>query len=161
MFGSLFDEVLGIVKAWTPSKEHPTERGYRDELANYLRKELKKSSPFDDFAPRRHKIKKEHSRSLADIAVDEKVAIELKKDLRKKKDIDRLVGQLRHFKKNYDDVIIVLCGKTSEEAYDEVMELETTADLLEQRGNVAIVRKDKKKRKPEKRPWLEEFDYEF
>ncbi|MFQ6137321.1 MAG: hypothetical protein ACE5PM_09110 [Candidatus Hydrothermarchaeales archaeon] len=147
MFGSLFDEVLDIVESWTPSKEYPREEGYRDDLANYLRKELKKGGPFGP-APRRHKVKREHGRSLADIAIDERIGVELKKDLKSRPAIDRLSGQVRRFKKNYSDIIVVLCGNITEEAYDEVMELETTASPFEQQGNVAIVRKDKKKKRP-------------
>lgn len=151
MWGSLFDEVLSVVKNWEPKARYPTEAGYRDDLAKYLREELNRSGPFD-IRQRRHKVKMEHGRSLAGIAVDEKVGIELKKDLKTRPVVDRLSGQVRRFRNNYSDVIVVLCGKISEEAYDEVLELERNPGPYGQGGNVVVVRKEWKERESRKRP---------
>lgn len=147
MFNPLFDRVLRIVKDWAPKEEYSIEEGYRNELMSYLRQELNRVGPFE-FAPRKHKIQKEHGRSLADIAVDGKIGIELKKDLKSRPAIDRLRGQVSRFRKDYSDIILVLCGNIDESAYEEVRELERTANPFEQQGNIAVLRKDKKKGAP-------------
>jgi DNA polymerase/3'-5' exonuclease PolX len=120
MFGQLFNEVLDLVESWEPKEKYPNEDKYRNDLMAFLREELNKPSLLS--APQALKIRKESGRALADIAINEKIGIELKKDLKTQSQVDRLVGQIRRYKKGYEDVIIVLVGKTSDEALDELKE---------------------------------------
>lgn len=118
MFGNIFNRIIRIVEDWEPQEEYSNEDGYRNDLLKYLREELNLPSPFG--SNEHHKIRKESGRALADIAVDEEVGIELKKDLARQAHVDRLVGQLRRYKKDYDNIIVVLVGETGEEAMDEL-----------------------------------------
>ena len=61
---------------------------------------------------------KEVGRGLCDIAVDKSIGIELKKDLDGKSKVNRLVGQVVGYMKEYDDIIIVLVGKTNKDAVE-------------------------------------------
>ena len=56
---------------------------------------------------------KDKGRHLADIGIGNRVGIELKKDLHKKSEVDRLIGQLTTFLSDYKyGVIVVTCGET-------------------------------------------------
>ena len=146
MFQSLFDEVYTIVSSWVPKETYSKEGDYRDELTSYLRKHLNESSGGFMVGPqRKHTIKTEHGRSLADIAIDRQVGIEIKRNLKKKADIDRLKGQVSRFKKDYRmGVIVVLVGKIYEEAVDEVREMESSSGGFTQETPVKGIRTDKK-----------------
>jgi len=65
-----------------------------------------------------HFIKKEAGRSLADVGIDDEIGIELKRNLKRKSQINRLVGQVVDYLSGYSYVIIVLCGHTDQEAVD-------------------------------------------
>jgi hypothetical protein len=123
--GSLFDTVLQTIKDWNPQAEYSTENKYRDDLLAFLRKNLNRSgsdafsSPiwgFDSLG--QHFIKKEAGRSLADIGIDDEIGIELKLNLKRRSQINRLVGQVVDYLRGYSHVIIVLCGHTKQEAVD-------------------------------------------
>ena len=120
---SLFDTVLQTIKDWNPQAEYSTESKYRDDLLAFLRKKLNRSgsgafsSPIWGFdSSGQHFIKKEAGRSLADIAIDDEIGIELKLNLKRKSQINRLVGQVVDYLSGYSYVIIVLCGHTEQEA---------------------------------------------
>ena len=89
--GSLFDTVLQTIKDWNPQAEYSTESKYRDDLLAFLRKKLNRSgsgafsSPIWGFdSSGQHFIKKEAGRSLADIAIDDEIGIELAESKTKK-----------------------------------------------------------------------------
>lgn len=65
-----------------------------------------------------HFIKKEARRSLANIGIDDEKGIELKQNLKRKSQINRLVGQIVDYLDMYSYVIIVLCGRSEQEAVD-------------------------------------------
>jgi len=90
-----------------------------------LRKKLNRSgsgafsSPIWGFdSSGQHFIKKEAGRSLADIGIDDEIGIELKLNLKRKSQINRLVGQVVDYLRGYSYVIIVLCGHTEQDAVD-------------------------------------------
>jgi len=122
MFGpSLFDEVLRLVKAWNPKGRCKYEVHYRDDLKEFLRTNLNKPSPFAIGPQRRIKVTPESRRYLCDIAVNESIGIELKKDFDKSK-VDRLYGQLSRYKKGYrSGLIVVLVGNTNKDAYEDLV----------------------------------------
>lgn len=123
--GGLFDDVLDIVREWVPEKKYRKETEYRDDLAEFIRKKLKELEEGPDvlssiIRPEKHTVKRESRRTYADIAIDEDIGIELKRDLKGKSEIDRLVGQVDGYEKDYRYIIIVLCGEVDNEAVDEV-----------------------------------------
>ena len=117
MFSPLFDNTIDAINRWQPTQHYPDENAYRNDLLDYLRKVLNETSPF---MPQSNiSIRKEDGRGLCDIAVGEKaVGIEMKKNLSKKSHVDRLAGQLMDYKNGYDNLIIVLVGKTDKEAFE-------------------------------------------
>ncbi len=123
MFGltSLFDEVLRLVNAWKPQKRYRSEDGYRDELKEFLRTNLNRSNALSIGPQKPIKVASESGRHLCDIAVDESVGVELKKDLNKLAEVDRLSGQLSRYKKQYSGIIVVLVGSTNKDAYAELV----------------------------------------
>ena len=44
MFGSFCDDVLSIIKRWVPKKKYSKEAGYRDDLIEFIRRELKRGN---------------------------------------------------------------------------------------------------------------------
>lgn len=126
MYGSLFEDVVTAIGEWQPRKRYRKETTYRDKLRDFLIKKLNSSTGL--FGPsERVIVKKESGRHLCDIAVNEKIGIELKRNLNKLSKVDRLAGQLGRFKKDYTAIIIVLVGKTktntAEELYERINEL--------------------------------------
>lgn len=150
LFGSLFDDVLEIVKDWKPKGKYTSESGYRDDLMAYLRKKLNEPEPFSFGLTKKHVIRKESGRHLADIGVDRKVGIELKMNLTKKTQRNRLVGQLTDYMKDYKGIIVVLCGEIREAECEELREdikRISPEDFFGEETPIKIVRMDKKKKR--------------
>ena len=152
MFESTFDVVSRLVEKWVPEKQYRSEEGYRNDLYNYLRKKL--SSEGTDMlglglGAKRHVIKKEAGRHLADIGIDDEVGIELKLNFKRQSQKDRLVGQIKRFLKSYRYVIVVLCGEIDEGKVDELqqdfIEYQPTGGIFSPRKIVKIVRKTERK----------------
>jgi len=107
----LFDEVYNLVINWKPQKRYRDHQGYRDDLLKFLRKNR----------PYPIEVKKEAGGSRCDIGVAKSVGIELKKDLKTKAEVDRLMGQLNEYRREYPlGLIVVLVGNTDEDRYDDV-----------------------------------------
>lgn len=121
MFGSLCDDVLGIVKRWVPKSKYPRELGYRDELMKFIRSELKRGQRDILFGiPEEHSVQKEAGRARADIEIDRNIGIELKRNLKGKKGIGDLIGELDEYEREYNCTVVVLCGEMTEETVDEL-----------------------------------------
>ena len=121
MFESLCDTVLGIVERWIPKKKYSKEIEYRDELAEFIRNELKRRQQDILFGtPKKHRVKKEAGRSHADIEIDRNIGIELKRNLKGKTEMNRLSGQIIDYEEDYSCIIVVLCGEVSEETVEEL-----------------------------------------
>ena len=103
-------ETTRLIKKWKP-EEFSNEKQYRNDLVKFLRKQ-----EFDWYGE--VIITKEDGRGLCDIAINQEVGIELKKDLKKKSEVDRLSGQIIDYKRQYDNLIILLVGKTNEDTLD-------------------------------------------
>ena len=118
LFGSdegltLFNYIIGLIKnEWHPDWSMKEERQYRDDLMEFLRKHLDKT----------HTVKPEESRALADIGIDRRIGIELKLNLNKGTDVDRLIGQLQRYLKDYDYILVVLLGKTDRGIESEIIQ---------------------------------------
>ena len=135
-----FDNVYMSIKRWTPKYNYENESGYRDDLINFLRTDLNRSSWLGSTS---HIIRKESGRHLADIDIDRKIGIELKLNLKKKSQADRLIGQVKGFLKDYDGVLIVLCGETDPDqlAYLNDLLSEYSRPLLFQEKLVKVINK--------------------
>ncbi len=122
MFENLSDIVLRAVKEWTPKESYPNEGKYRDDLAEFLRSKLNRKEDvlFGFGTPEKHLVQREDGRGFADIGIDGKIGIELKLNLAHKSHIDRLIGQVDGFLSSYSYVIVVLCGRTSQETIDKL-----------------------------------------
>ena len=163
--GSLFDTILQTINDWNPQAEYSTESKYRDDLLVILRKKLNRSgsgafsSPIWGFdSSGQHFIKKEAGRSLADIGIDDEIGIELKLNLKRKSQINRLVGQVVDYLRGYSYVIIVLCGHTEQDAVDVLKHnlkriVRSSSSPFGQEKLIRIVSKDmpQKPRKTKKR----------
>jgi hypothetical protein len=150
MFSPIFDNTVEAINRWQPTQHYPDENKYRNDLLDYLRKILNETS---QFMPQSNiSIRKEDGRGLCDIAVGEKaVGIEMKKDLSKKSHVDRLAGQLMDYKKEYDDLIIVLVGKTDKEALEilklKVSQLRDSGGFSLNQQRIKIIIKDQTAKK--------------
>jgi len=102
MFESLCDTVLGIVERWIPKKKYSKEIEYRDDLAGFIRNELKRRQQDILFGiPEEHSVQKEAGRAHADIEIDRKIGIELKRNLKGKTEMNRLSGQIIDYEGDY------------------------------------------------------------
>lgn len=72
------------------------------------------------FGPAIPLIIKGSRRHLADIRIDEKIGIELKRNLKGKTEIDNLDEQINDFVSQYSCILVVLCGEISDETVDDV-----------------------------------------
>lgn len=144
LLGGVFDDVLEVVKYWKPKSQYSNEEGFRDDLIEFLRKNLGKGSIL---APSRtYSIQKEAGRSLADIGIDRSVGIELKFNLTKRSQSLKLIGQVKDYLKDYNEgVIVVLCGKTDPDKEDHVRTevIDFNQDRLTGNGKrVVVVKKE-------------------
>lgn len=90
-------------------------------------------------------LSKQEYAGLCDITVGPRaVGIKMKKDLIGKSDVDRLIGQLVGYKSEYDDLIVVLVGKTDEKAFEYLkLQMSTIKDnsyAAQQR--IKLIRRD-------------------
>ncbi len=116
----LFNRTLSVIDEWIPNK-HKNELEYRNELLQFLRSKMNEGNNLFSIE-QEIVIKKEDGRGLCDIAIENEVGIELKKDLNSKSKVDRLIGQVNYYKKHYKDIIIVLVGVTDPNALDYLKE---------------------------------------
>ena len=160
MFESFCDDVLSIVKRWTPKKKYSKETEYRDDLMEFIRRELKRSQQnilFGSSEEKEHNVQKEAGRAHADIEIDRNIGIELKRNLKGKSRIDGLVGDLDPYEREYNCIIVVLCGEMDEGTVDELKYRFRQRyrgvgfGLGPQRPRVELVRKDKASMKGKKK----------
>jgi len=163
---SIFDMVLQSIKEWTPKGQYSTEAKYRDDLLRYLRERFKPSESVGSYilglgSSEQHTIKKEAGRHRIDIAIDNKIGIELKLNLKHQKDSDRLVGQIERFLDEYSHLIIVLCGYVEQEKIDDLKHslgnlVGQFSSPFGQEKTIRIVSKDKSQTfRREKNPFVQ------
>lgn len=124
------ENVISLIKCWKP-KKFQKELKYKDDLSNYLSDELNKSS--SSILKPDISVKRIVGKGLCDIVVNKKIGIELRKDLATKKDVDLLCQQLNSYEREYEEVIIVLLGKSNpialEQLKDDVLARNKILDL--------------------------------
>ena len=107
-----FSEVRKVIKSWRP-RGCKTEPQYKKSLASKLESELKK-----------RKVEREYGTGLrrVDIVVDGKVPIEMKRDLTSQGVLQRTIGQLDLYLKDWDKVFLVICGEVRPELLKSLKE---------------------------------------
>jgi len=113
----LYDEIYALIKEWEPDEIYDTEPEFRNDLLKFLKNKLKCS----DSDSGHISIKREDGRGLFDIGVNRQIGIELKLDLNKKSEANRLVGQIMECKRDYPTgIIVLLIGDTEHNAHQTV-----------------------------------------
>jgi hypothetical protein len=102
--GFFFDPrgtVAEIIEKWQPF-ECKTERDFKKSLLDELRKKLKDKNIIEEYGSGKQKI---------DIVVQDKVPIELKKDLKSNAQLHRTLGQVEEYLTKWEYLLLVLCGE--------------------------------------------------
>jgi hypothetical protein len=109
-FGGLPKNVVKLLEAWEPQPQR-TELAYRDALAAMLRA----ACPPDA----RVEVEYRHGGTTTDvwlrwkgIVSNDEVFFELKRNLTKKTELDRLIGQLVQLDAGKRNIVVVLFGET-------------------------------------------------
>lgn len=105
--GNVKKQTHELVKDWVPEENHDREYDYQQDLQQYLDTQLNSGGMLDQQST--HVVETEHGQQNADIAVDDTVAIELKRDLTNS-DTKKLRGQIDAYQREYDGVIACACG---------------------------------------------------
>ncbi len=142
-----YDDTVSAINKWRPAQRYSDELKYRDDLLKYLKKELNSAAPYTYMPREKLSVRKQEGAGLCDITVGPRaVGIKMKMDLTGKSDVDGLIGQLVGYKSEYDDLIVVLVGKTDEEAFGYLfVQLSTIKDnryAAQQR--IKLIRRDTK-----------------
>lgn len=95
-----FGTVKEIIESWQPINCN-TEKDFEESLSKELENKLKNQ-----------KIQKQYGsgRQKFDIVVHNKVPIELKKDIKSTSALQRTIGQLELYLKDWDKLFLVICG---------------------------------------------------
>ncbi len=117
MFGFEKDR-LTVIKEWIP-KRCSTEKDYENSLVKHLRKHLPKARITPQFAI---------GRTKADIVIDGKDIVEIKKDLKSTAVRDRLIGQLTQYKEWRGKVFVVIVGEKDPDILAEVRKFAEAVD---------------------------------
>ena len=119
-----FGRVYEVIESWRP-RGCKTEKDYERSLVKKLEKELVNQTIIPQWA---------FGRQRFDIMVDNKVPIEVKKDLKSTSVLQKTIGQLNQYLKDQDRVILVLCGDTSADLLKDLKKYaESQSALLYQR----------------------------
>ena len=114
MFNEMEDLFFGVKELiedeWMPEEEYSNELDYRGDLYRFLKDNLKEG----------RRLNTENGRNNCDLEIEEKIGIEMKRNLKGKSQVDRLLGQLKRYSREYDYVLIVLCGDRHQESLDEL-----------------------------------------
>jgi hypothetical protein len=111
-FSGLIEGLTKIVHQWHPG-ELPTELRYRDSLQAFLR----------DAIPKDCNVEKEyrHHGTTIDLYIhwsgllfNDRVFVEIKRNLNKKAELDRLIGQLETLRPGKATIMVVFVGRTDE-----------------------------------------------
>lgn len=113
MFGSGQDyyKIIGLVEDWIPSKEYGHEKEFQKELQSFLEAELNENQESGLMASpsQNYEISRERGTSRADIAINDEIGIEMKRDFSNSQE-KKLKGQVEDQLGNYNFVIVCACG---------------------------------------------------
>ena len=117
-FWDKFSTICNLIYKWSPKKRYRSEKGYRKDLKEYLSK-VRLGNILTGYSSLN--ITCEQGRTRPDLLIDDKIAVELKMNLRSKTQVDRLIGQISHYVYKGYDVIVVLVGKTKEDKKRDII----------------------------------------
>lgn len=103
-----FIEIVDKINYWTPDRKRVLEEGYKIELRKYLEKS------FD--------VEEEVGDSNADLLINKKYPIEIKKDP-STSEYDRLLGQMIRHNKQYGSAIAVVTSLSSQDRFMKFQKL--------------------------------------
>ncbi len=107
-----FGRVCQAIESWRP-RGCKTEKDYENSLVKKLRKELVNQTIIQQYGSGRQRV---------DIVVHNKVPIEVKKDLKTTAALQRAIGQLNLYLKDWKGIILVLCGEVSPDLMRDILD---------------------------------------
>ncbi len=110
-----------LIEKWKPGKLK-TEKSFEKSLYEYLHDNLKVLQVTRQYAK---------GRIRADLAIEDKVFIELKRNLNTTSNYQRLIGQISDYKNWNGNVIIILTGKTDPNLKKQLIQYLKDEDLVE------------------------------
>jgi len=105
-----FGRVREVIESWRP-RGCKTEKDYERSLVKKLQNELVNQNIQQQYGSARQRF---------DIMVHDKVPIEIKKDLKSTAALQRTIGQLDGYLKDWEGVILVLCGDVSGDLFNDL-----------------------------------------
>jgi hypothetical protein len=138
MFGGdsqTFHDTVDLVEQWIPEKKYRSERKFRDDLQEYLDERLNSQSGGMMGGGQDHVVTVEHGQVNADVCVDGKIGIELKRDLSNSQ-TKKLRGQIDAYLDHYPFVIGCACG------IDDMDGWRTLKNRFEQSGGMGAIGMD-------------------
>ena len=115
-----FGRVCEVIESWRP-RECKTEKDYENSLVKKLEKELVNQRIQQQYGSGRQRV---------DIMVHGKVPIEIKKDLKSTATLQRTIGQLNQYLKDWSAIILVLCGDVSGDLFKDLKKYGESQDTL-------------------------------
>lgn len=110
MIGGITDrDVVQAINRWTPAKAYDHERKFQSELQDYLDETLNNGGGVFGGSGGGVEVSTERGRSNADLAIDDRIGVELKRNLSNSQ-TDRLRGQIEKQRDEYEALIVVACG---------------------------------------------------
>ena len=110
-------DTCALIYEWTPDENCESEQEYRRDLVAHLRAKLKHPLATAGAGIQSHEA--EQSR-FAHISLGSSIGIELKPDLTVPSQVNRVVEKLHHYRKEYDDAILVLVGNAKLEQINDL-----------------------------------------
>jgi hypothetical protein len=117
--------VSEIIHAWSPSKKYKTKSDCEYDLFCEIKYNLEDVAVKRQYGSGAHRV---------DIGVGNKVAIELKKDLRNSATVNKIMGEVKRLLKSdkWEFIIIVICGYIIKEHLEELEHLaDNNSDYVE------------------------------
>lgn len=126
--GQLFEGLIDLIEGWNPPK-FSNEKDYQKSLYEYLTNLQDKGEIKEE-----RRILRERGTNRADIVIDDKIAIEVKKDLQHQPEVDRCVAQIKRMKNEYSFVMVVVVGENNSRQHIDMLKHELKEFL--QRDNI-------------------------
>lgn len=123
--GGISNEVVQYIEEWIPERSYRKEHRFQNDLQDYLDSQLNESTGIGGGlgmganSGNQIPVKREHGTVNADVAVGEKVGIELKRDFTNSNK-HRLSGQITDYLKEYPCVVVVACGLSDTDGWREL-----------------------------------------
>lgn len=104
-FLDAFGSVCKSINEWQPT-DCMTEKDYEKSLFIELQRKFKDKKIISQYGSGKQRV---------DIVVQDKIPVELKKDLKTNAVLQRTIGQIEQYLKNWECLVLVLCGDVKED----------------------------------------------